>query len=63
MQQCGVGHRLESGSFWIDLRWNTISWAERPFGPNTVVGIKQAAKIEWAGKERFLGRKKIVEEN
>jgi hypothetical protein len=27
------------------------------------VEIEQAAKIEWVGKERFLGRKKIVKKN
>jgi hypothetical protein len=27
------------------------------------VEIKQVAKIEWAGKERFLGQKKIVKKN
>jgi hypothetical protein len=33
------------------------------FGPDTVVEIKHAGKIEWDGKERFLGRKKIVKKN
>jgi hypothetical protein len=27
------------------------------------VEIKQASKIEWAEKERFLGQKKIVKKN
>jgi hypothetical protein len=32
------------------------------FGSDTVVEIKQIAKIEWAGKERFLGQKENCEE-
>jgi hypothetical protein len=33
------------------------------FGPDTVVEIEHAPKIEWAEKERFLGQKKIVKKN
>jgi hypothetical protein len=33
------------------------------FGLDTIVEIKQAVKMEWAGKERFFGRKKIMEKN
>jgi hypothetical protein len=46
---CGGGRQPESGGFWIDLRWKTTSWAnwaERLFGLDTVVKIKQAAEIE-----------------
>jgi hypothetical protein len=60
---CCGGRLLESSGVWIDPRWKTTSWAQRLFGPDTVVEIKQAVKIEWAGKERFLGRKKIVKKN
>jgi hypothetical protein len=63
---CDGGRQPESSSVWIDPRWKIISWAgwaERLFGPDTVVKIKQAAKIEWVGKERFLGQKKIVKKN
>jgi hypothetical protein len=30
---------------------------------DTVVDIKQTVEMEWVEKERFLGRKKIVEKN
>jgi hypothetical protein len=46
--------------------WKTVSqasWAEGLFGLDTVVEMKQTTKIEWVGKERFLGQKKIVEKN
>jgi hypothetical protein len=58
MQRRDGGEQLESGGVWIDLRWKTTSrasWVERLFGSNTVMEIKYAAKVEWAGKERFLG--------
>jgi hypothetical protein len=42
----------------MDSRWRTTNWAERPFGLDTIVEIKQVAEMEWAGKKRFLGRKK-----
>jgi hypothetical protein len=44
------GQQLELGSVWIDPRWKTTSQAN--------LDIKQAIEMEWAGKERFLGRKK-----
>jgi hypothetical protein len=39
------------------------SWVERLFELDTVAEIKQGAELEWAGKERFLDRKKIVKKN
>jgi hypothetical protein len=33
------------------------------FGPDIIVEIKQVAKIEWIGKERFLCQKKILQKN
>jgi hypothetical protein len=47
------------------LRWKRTSqdsWAERLFGPNIVVEIKQAAKIKLGEKERFLSQTKNCEE-
>jgi hypothetical protein len=32
------------------------------FGSDTIVEIKYATKIEWAGKQKFLGRKNCEEE-
>jgi hypothetical protein len=55
--------RLESSDIWIDLRWKTInrvSWVESLFGSNIVGEIKQAAEMEWAGKEIFLWRRILV---
>ncbi len=66
MQQCGGDRELELGSVWIDPRWETInqtSWAKSLFGSDIVVEIKQTHEMEWAGKERFLGRNKIMEKN
>jgi hypothetical protein len=63
---CGSGQQPESDGVWINPRQKTISWAswtERLFGLDTVVGIKQAAKVERVGKERFLDRKKIMQKN
>jgi hypothetical protein len=51
---------------WIDAKWKTTSranWAERLFELNNVVENKEAAKIEWVGKERFLDQRKIVKNN
>jgi hypothetical protein len=59
----GLWWRLESSDIWIDLRWKTInrvSWAESLFGSNIVGEIKQAAEMEWAGKEIFLWRRILV---
>jgi hypothetical protein len=42
----GVRRQPESNDIWIDPRWKTSSRAERQFRSNTVVEIKQAAKIE-----------------
>jgi hypothetical protein len=61
-----VEGRSESDDVWIDPRWKTISqasWVERLFASDTVVKIKEAAEMEWNGKVRFLGHKKIVEKN
>jgi hypothetical protein len=55
---CGGGRQPELGGVRIDLRWkidSQVSLTERLFGPNTVVEIKQGAKIEWTRKEKFLG--------
>jgi hypothetical protein len=63
---CDYSQQPESGGVWIDPRWKTTSWAswaERLFGLDVVVKIKQGAKIECVGKERFLGQKKIVKKN
>jgi hypothetical protein len=63
---CGGGQQPESNGVWINPRQKTTSrasWAKRLFGPDTVVDIKQAAEVERVGKERFLGRKKIMEKN
>jgi hypothetical protein len=49
-----LGSRMEG---WPE---DATSWL---FALDTVVEIKQAAEMEWAGKERFLDRKKIVEKN
>jgi CRISPR/Cas system-associated exonuclease Cas4 (RecB family) len=62
MQRHGSGRQPELGGVWIDPMWKTISWAswvERLSGSDIVVEIKQSAKIEWAGNERF----KIVKKN
>jgi hypothetical protein len=59
----GLWWRLESSDIWIDLRWKTInrvSWVESLFGSNIVGEIKQAAEMEWAGKEIFLWRRILV---
>jgi hypothetical protein len=66
MQRRGSDRQPESDSVWIDPRWKTISrasWANWLFGTDIVVEIKQATKKEWAGKEGFFRRMKIVEKN
>jgi hypothetical protein len=63
MQRHGGARQPKSSGVCIDPRWKTSSWAERLFGSDTVVEIKHAVKMEWAGKERFLGRKKIMKKN
>jgi hypothetical protein len=63
---CGYSRQPKLGGVWIVLRCKTTSWAcwsKRLFGMDTIMEIKQAAKMEWAGKERFLGRNKIMEKN
>jgi hypothetical protein len=63
---CGYSRQPKLGGVWIVLRCKTTSWAcwaKRLFGLDTIMEIKQAAKMEWAGKERFLGRNKIMEKN
>jgi hypothetical protein len=63
---CSGGRQPKSGDVWIDPRWKTTSrasWPKMLFVPNTVVEIKQTAKIEWTRKERFLDPKKIVKKN
>jgi hypothetical protein len=45
------------GDIWIDPRrkiTSRVSWAERLVGPDTILDIKQTAKIDWFRKERFL---------
>jgi hypothetical protein len=51
-----VGRHLD----WPEVEDNQSNQlSESLFGSDNVAEIKQAAKIKWAGKERFLGRKKI----
>jgi hypothetical protein len=55
---CGDDRQPELDGIWIDPSWKTTSrasWVKTLFGTDTVVEIKQAAKIEWIGKERFFG--------
>jgi hypothetical protein len=45
---CGGGRQPYLGSVWIDVKWKTTNracWAERVFGPDTVVKIKHMSKI------------------
>jgi hypothetical protein len=40
---CGGGRQSKSSGIWIDLRWkktSRASWAERLFGPNTIIGCQ-----------------------
>jgi hypothetical protein len=50
---------VASGLPWWETN-SKDSWSERLFGPDTVVEIRQTHKIEWVGKEKFLGRKKLL---
>jgi hypothetical protein len=49
---------------WFDPRWKTTNranWGERLFGTDTIVKIKHATEMEWAGKVIFFGQRKIME--